>query len=199
CAPSSCPPPPASSTGRRPPRRSRRRRRSRARASWPTAPTATGGCGSRSRSTSPMPPAGGWRRRPCSGGPPSSATTAPERTRRPNTRRAASAGARTLAVVAPGDPTAPADDIDDLAARLADPVLAAPKAEAPRPGDPPDVWGRLAPDPLTGAPVPPDDAAVEARANDLLDQMTTHERLHLLSGDGRLVRDLAELARHYNE
>src|SRR5690606_38785791 len=90
-------------------------------------------------------------------------------------------------------------DIDDLAARLADPVLAAAKAEAPPPGDPPDVWGRLAHDPLTGAPVPPDDAAVEARANDLLDQMTTHERLHLLSGDGRLVRDLAELARHYNE
>ncbi|HEX6420027.1 MAG TPA: glycoside hydrolase family 3 C-terminal domain-containing protein [Acidimicrobiales bacterium] len=101
--------------------------------------------------------------------------------------------------MAPGDPTAPADDVDDLAARLADPVLAATRAEAPPPGDPPDVWGRLAHDPLTGAPVPPDGAAVEARANDLLDQMTTHERLHLLSGDGRLVRGVAEMARHYNE
>jgi beta-glucosidase len=102
--------------------------------------------------------------------------------------------------VAPGDPTAPTDDADDFAARLADPVLAAARAEAPPPGDPPDVWGRLAhADPVADRPVPLDDEGVEARAGDLLDQMTAHERLHLLSGDGKLVRGVAEMARHYNE
>lgn len=102
--------------------------------------------------------------------------------------------------MAPGDPTAPTDDPDDLAARLADPVLAAARAEAPPPGDPPDVWGRLAhADPVADRPVPLDDEGVEARVGDLLDQMTAHERLHLLSGDGKLVRGVAEMARHYNE
>ncbi len=164
--------------------------------------------------------------------------------------------------MAPGDPTAPADADDDLAARLADPVLVGALADAPPPGDPPDVWGRLTdPErgpgspasldagstdarPLAGGPVdagPPGarplaggpfdarpsdvrplaggafdarrlgtadpagaggDAAAdvaEARARDLLDQLSVHEKLHLLSGDGRLVRGVVEMARHYNE
>jgi beta-glucosidase len=46
---------------------------------------------------------------------------------------------------------------------------------------------------------PLDAAAVEARARDLLDQMTAHEKLHLLSGDGPLLRGLAEMVNHYNE
>ncbi|HEX6424189.1 MAG TPA: glycoside hydrolase family 3 C-terminal domain-containing protein [Acidimicrobiales bacterium] len=102
--------------------------------------------------------------------------------------------------MAPGDPTAPTDDGDDLAARLADPVLAAARSEAPPPEDPPDVWSRLAyADPLADRPVALDGGGVDARTGDLLDQMTAHERLHLLSGDGKLVRGVAEMARRYNE
>jgi beta-glucosidase len=100
--------------------------------------------------------------------------------------------------VAPGDTTAPVDDGDDLAARLADPVLALTRSDAPPPGEPPDVWGRLA-----ATTVDPGDPGIgldaDARARDLLDQMTVHEKLHLLSGDGSLVRGVAEMARHYNE
>jgi beta-glucosidase len=110
---------------------------------------------------------------------------------------------RTLAVVASGDTSATTDDGDDLAARLADPVLAGALAEAPPPTPPPDVWGRLAgDDPVAGTgdrPTAVDADAVEARARDLLDQMTAHEKLHLLSGDGPLLRGLVELVRHYNE
>ena len=104
--------------------------------------------------------------------------------------------------MASGDASAPADDGDDLAARLADPVLAGALADVPPPAEPPDVWGRLV-DAETGTggdrPAPLDADAVDARARDLLDQMTAHERLHLLSGDGKLVRGVAEMARHYNE
>ncbi|HKY68123.1 MAG TPA: glycoside hydrolase family 3 C-terminal domain-containing protein, partial [Acidimicrobiales bacterium] len=49
-----------------------------------------------------------------------------------------------------------------------------------------------------GRTEPLDPAAVEERARDLVDQMTLHEKLHLLSGDGPLVRGLAEMARRYN-
>lgn len=105
--------------------------------------------------------------------------------------------------MAPGDTDAPArdgDDRDDLAARLADPVLAGVLAETPPAAEPPPVWGRLADDPGSpGGPVATDDAAVEARARDLLDQLTVHEKLHLLSGDAPPVRGLAEMARRYNE
>ncbi|HEX5947339.1 MAG TPA: glycoside hydrolase family 3 C-terminal domain-containing protein [Acidimicrobiales bacterium] len=41
--------------------------------------------------------------------------------------------------------------------------------------------------------------AVEARARELLDQLSEHEKLHLLSGDGPLVRGLREMRRRYNE
>ena len=86
----------------------------------------------------------------------------------------------------------PADDIEAL---VADPVLVAMAAERHPAPAPPDVWGRLTSD----APLDPDDpAAVEARARALLDQLSLHERLHLLSGDGRLLRGLVEMARGYN-
>lgn len=103
--------------------------------------------------------------------------------------------------MAPGETTtAPSDDGDDLAARLADPVLVAAHEEPPAPVEPPDVWSALAPgDGRSGRSDPLDDRAVEARARDLVDQMTLHEKLHLLSGDGPLVKGLAEMARHYNE
>ncbi len=104
------------------------------------------------------------------------------------------------AAVASGETTAPTDDGDDLAARLADPVLVAARDDAPVPTAPPDVWGALAPsDGRSGRTDPLDDRAVEARARDLVDEMTLHEKLHLLSGDGPLVRGLSEMARHYNE
>jgi beta-glucosidase len=96
--------------------------------------------------------------------------------------------------------TAPSDDGDDLAARLADPVLVAAHEEAPALTEPPDVWGALSPsDGRSGRTDPLDDRAAEARTRDLVDQMTLHEKLHLLSGDEALVRGLAEMARHYNE
>ncbi len=98
--------------------------------------------------------------------------------------------------MAPGDPTAPVDDGDDLAARLADPVLALTRSDAPPPGDPPDVWGRLA---ATAADSGDGWTSADARARNLLDQMTVHEKLHLLSGDGPLVRGVVEMARRYNE
>jgi beta-glucosidase len=104
--------------------------------------------------------------------------------------------------VAPGETTAATDDGDDLAERLADPVLVATRDEAPVPAEPPDVWGALAPDPdgeRDGRTDPLDDRAVEARTRELVDQMTLHEKLQLLSGDGPLVRGLAEMARRYNE
>jgi beta-glucosidase len=95
----------------------------------------------------------------------------------------------------PGDRTTAEDTGDDLEARLADPVLAAARAEAARApaGDPPAVWGALVPD------APLDDAAVEARARALLDAMSQHERIALLAGDGPLVRGVLDMARHYNE
>jgi beta-glucosidase len=101
--------------------------------------------------------------------------------------------------VAAGDPATWADD-DDLAARLADPVLADPVLNGPAPAAPPDVWGDLVP--AWPAPAWPaiDDgpatlAAVEARARDLLDRMTLHEKLHLLSGDVPVGRGLVAAAR----
>jgi beta-glucosidase len=95
----------------------------------------------------------------------------------------------------PGDRTTAEDTGDDLEARLADPVLAAARAEAARvpAGDPPAVWGALVPD------APLDDAAVEARALALLDAMSQHERIALLAGNGPLVRGVLDMARHYNE
>ena len=57
------------------------------------------------------------------------------------------------------------------------------------------MWGRLAtPEPAASTP-----AAVDARARDLLDEMTAHEKLHLLSGDGTLLRGVRDMARRYNE
>ncbi|MGH9113092.1 MAG: glycoside hydrolase family 3 protein, partial [Acidimicrobiales bacterium] len=63
------------------------------------------------------------------------------------------------------------------------------------PGDritaaPADVWGHLA----DGTDTAPDD-----RAHDLLDQLTQHEKLHLLSGDTPVASGLAGMLRHYNE
>jgi beta-glucosidase len=101
--------------------------------------------------------------------------------------------------VAPGDTTAPADDGDDLAARLADPVLARIEPDAPPAADPPNVWGRLATAAGSAGDPGVADVAAEARARELLDRLTAHEKLHLLSGDGTLVRGVAELLRHYNE
>jgi beta-glucosidase len=92
---------------------------------------------------------------------------------------------------------AAADD-DDLAARLADPVLAASRADVPAPTDPPDVWGRLAAPAAEDARAQrgaADDDAVEERARELLDRLSLHEKLGLLSGDGTLVRGLTALAR----
>jgi beta-glucosidase len=97
--------------------------------------------------------------------------------------------------VAPGDTTAPAGSDDDLAARLADPVLAGALADSPPPGEPPDVWGGLI-DPAAAGPGPPlDPEAVDTRARDLLDRLTVHERLQLLSGDGTLLRGVRAMAR----
>jgi beta-glucosidase len=39
----------------------------------------------------------------------------------------------------------------------------------------------------------------DARARELLDQLTLHEKLHLLSGDAPALRGLTGLVRHYNE
>ncbi len=83
---------------------------------------------------------------------------------------------------------------DDLEALVADPVLMAERALVPAPPEPPRVWGGLA----AGDDGPADDDACEARARALLDQMTLHEKLELLSGDGPLLRGLAEMARRYN-
>ncbi|HET6949196.1 MAG TPA: glycoside hydrolase family 3 C-terminal domain-containing protein [Acidimicrobiales bacterium] len=108
-----------------------------------------------------------------------------------------------------GDPDTPADDIEAL---VADPVLVALAAERRPTTPPPDVWGRLAGGAGQGtgagghgpaaAPGPAgraDPVAVEARARALLDEMSQHERLHLLSGDTPLVRGLVAMARRYNE
>jgi beta-glucosidase len=97
--------------------------------------------------------------------------------------------------VAPGDTTAPAGSDDDLAARLADPALAGALADAPPPGEPPDVWGRLIDPAAAGLGPPLDPEAVDARARDLLDRLSVHERLQLLSGDGTLLRGVRAMAR----
>ena len=97
--------------------------------------------------------------------------------------------------MAPGDTTAPAGSDDDLAARLADPVLAGALADAPPPGDPPDVWGRLVDRPAAGAGPALDAEAADARARDLLDRLSGHERLQLLSGDGTVMRGVLAMAR----
>jgi beta-glucosidase len=97
--------------------------------------------------------------------------------------------------VAPGDTTAPAGSDDDLAARLADPVLAGALADAPPPREPPDVWGRLVDGSAPGAGPPLDAEDVDARARDLLDRLSVHERLHLLSGDGTVIRGVRAMAR----
>jgi beta-glucosidase len=121
--------------------------------------------------------------------------------------------------VTPGDTTAHASgagdvgdsDEADFAARLADPVLVRDAGDTPPVTEPPDVWGRLAatapsnppsnPPATTDGPIDPvrDTAAVEARARDLLDQLSEHEKLHLLSGDAALVRGLRDMRRRYNE
>ena len=64
--------------------------------------------------------------------------------------------------MASGDALTPQDDGDDLAARLADPVLAGALAEAPPPGDPPDVWGRLVDSDAAATDAWPLDAAAAA-------------------------------------
>jgi beta-glucosidase len=94
-------------------------------------------------------------------------------------------------------PAAATSDDDDLAARLADPVLAAARAAPPAPTVPPDVWGRLsaAGEAQDGGAREPDPTRVEARARELLDGLSLHEKLGLLSGDGTLVRGLTALAR----
>ncbi len=60
-----------------------------------------------------------------------------------------------------------------------------------------------APDAAAPANVPADasDAAdpIDARARELLDELTLHEKLHLLSGDAPPISGLIGLVRHYNE
>ncbi len=82
---------------------------------------------------------------------------------------------------------------DDLEALVADPVLVAERALVPAPAEAPPVWGDL-----PGDDAPADDDACEARARALLDQMSLHERLELLSGDAPLLRGLVEMGRRYN-
>jgi len=107
--------------------------------------------------------------------------------------------------VATGDPTAtagadapdqdkPAEDIDAL---VADPVLVAARAEALAPAPaPPPVWGGLDAEPPDGAEPAGD---VDARARALLDQMTEHEKLHLLSGDVAVRRGVLDMWRGRDE
>ncbi len=95
-----------------------------------------------------------------------------------------------IATSGAGAPSAdqPAEDIDAL---VADPVLVAARAEAvPAPAAPPPVWGTLDADP---GDEPAGD--VDARARALLDQMTEHEKLHLLSGDVAVRRGVADMWR----
>lgn len=96
--------------------------------------------------------------------------------------------------MAAGDTTAATGDDDLALGGLAEPPGGTPAGPGPEVA--PDVWGDLAT--TRDGPVPPEPAAVEARARDLLDQLTEHEKLHLLSGDGPLVRGLVEMRRRYN-
>jgi beta-glucosidase len=94
-------------------------------------------------------------------------------------------------------------DNDDLEAQLVDPVLVEARTDPVAPSAVaavPEVWGMLAAGPGDGDPTTsePTDDDIEARARALVDEMTLHEKLHLLSGDGELVRGLAEMARRYN-
>ncbi len=58
-----------------------------------------------------------------------------------------------------------------------------------------------APDPATESPADAAHAAdpIDARTRELLDELTLHEKLHLLSGDTPPVSGLIGLVRHYNE
>ena len=95
----------------------------------------------------------------------------------------------------PADNDNPAHDDDDLAARLADPVLAGALADTSPPGDPPDVWGRLVDVASADGGRPLDAETVETRARDLLDRMSAHERLQLCSGDVTVIPGVRALSR----
>jgi beta-glucosidase len=105
--------------------------------------------------------------------------------------------------VATGDPTAtagagaPAEAGEDIDALVADPVLVAARAEAVAPAPPPPaVWGLLDAEPDPGAEPAGD---VDTRARALLDAMTEHEKLHLLSGDVAARRGLTDMWRGRDE
>ncbi|MGH9215506.1 MAG: hypothetical protein ACRDZS_04550, partial [Acidimicrobiales bacterium] len=49
------------------------------------------------------------------------------------------------------------------------------------------------------ADIPADADGIDARARQLLDELTLHEKLHLLSGDTPPLSGLIGLIRHYNE
>jgi beta-glucosidase len=91
--------------------------------------------------------------------------------------------------VATGEPTA-SDASEDLDALVADPLLVAVRAEAKAPPPPPAVWGRL--DDPTAAAAGGD---VDSRARALLEQMTEHEKLQLLTGVVSLRRGLRPMLR----
>jgi beta-glucosidase len=78
--------------------------------------------------------------------------------------------------VATGDPQA-SDASEDIDALVADPVLLAVRAE-PKPPPPPapPVWGRL------DDPAATEGGDVDTRARALLEQMTEHEKVQLLTG-----------------
>jgi beta-glucosidase len=68
------------------------------------------------------------------------------------------------------------------------------------PGDGIATGARRTGAPEAAAAIPPDAAdAIDARARELLDELTLHEKLHLLSGDTPPISGLIGLVRHYNE
>ncbi len=80
---------------------------------------------------------------------------------------------------------------EDLDALVADPVLVAERAEAKAPPPaPPAVWGRLD-DPASAA----GGGDVDTRARALLEQMTEHEKVQLLTGAVSLRRGLRPMLR----
>ncbi|MGH9193366.1 MAG: glycoside hydrolase family 3 protein, partial [Acidimicrobiales bacterium] len=68
------------------------------------------------------------------------------------------------------------------------------------PGDGIATGARRTGAPEAAAAVPADAAdPIDARARELLDELTLHEKLHLLSGDTPPISGLIGLVRHYNE
>jgi beta-glucosidase len=94
--------------------------------------------------------------------------------------------------VATGDPPI-SDAPEDIDALVADPVLVAVRAEATAaapPPQPPEVWGRLD-DPEAAAA----GGDVDTRARALLEQMTEHEKVQLLTGTLSLRHGLRAMLR----